>query len=74
MQCTEDDGDEDRLESQYAARWTPRTARPDGSALAAKLSSQAMAAGVLHAIDGPSGTHLTAGSLGKCTANMARYR
>lgn len=35
---------------------TPATARPDGSAIFAKLASQAMAAGEEHAIDLPPGT------------------
>lgn len=37
----------------------PLTARPEGSALSAKDLSQAMATGVLQAIDGPSGTIAT---------------
>lgn len=46
-------------------RCTPSTARPEGSAFLAKLSSQAMAVGVLQAMLGPLGTHAAAASPGK---------
>src|SRR5260370_781711 len=39
-----------------AARCTPATARPDGSAAVANPGSQAIAAADEHAIDGPPGT------------------
>jgi hypothetical protein len=53
---------------------TSRTARPDGSAMAAKAGSQANAAGDEHAIDLPPGTVAAQASPGKYFSKMRRYR
>src|SRR5690606_41882255 len=56
------------------ARCTPATARPDGSAIVAKLASQAIAAGEEQAIDLPPGTVSAAAGVGKWRSNRLRYR
>src|SRR5690606_27689562 len=56
------------------ARRTPATARPDGSAIVAKLASQAIAAGEEQAIDLPPGTVSAAAGVGKWRSNRLRYR
>src|SRR5690606_36462152 len=52
--------------------WTPATARPDGSAMLAKLASQAIAVGEEQAIDLPPGTVSAAARLGKNCSNRWR--
>lgn len=55
-----------------ASLCTPATARPDGSAMLAKLASQAMAAGEEQAMDLPPGTVSAAAGLGKKRSNTDR--
>jgi surfactin synthase thioesterase subunit len=54
------------------ARWTPATARPEGSAAAAKLASQAIAAAEEQAMDLPPGTVLAQATPGKCWSKIRR--
>src|SRR2546422_683861 len=57
----------------WVARWTPATARPDGSAALANSGSQAIAAGDEQAIDGPPGTVRAQQASGNARANIRRY-
>ena len=56
----------------FAARCTPATARPDGSAAFAKAGSQAIAAADEQAIDLPPGIVCAQASPGKCCSNRLR--
>lgn len=55
-----------------ACACTPATARPEGSAIAAKLASQAIAAGEEQAIDLPPGTVSAAAGVGNARSNRLR--
>ncbi len=55
-----------------ACSCTPATARPEGSAMAAKLASHAIAAGDEQAMDFPPGTVSAAAWVGKNCSNTCR--
>src|SRR6266699_2908391 len=58
----------------WVARWTPATARPDGSAALANSGSQVIATGEEQAIDGPPGTVRAQQAPGNARVNTRRYR
>src|SRR5690606_34708583 len=55
------------------AWWMPLTERPLGSTDAANCWSHRNAVGVLHAIDGPMGTHAAALGSGNSSSKIWRY-
>ena len=55
-----------------ASACTPRTDRPEGSAVDVNAASHAIASGVLHAIEGPPGTHAAHEGSGKKPSKMER--
>src|SRR5690606_34923982 len=57
-----------------AALCTPATARPDGSAAAAKAASHSIAAGDEQAIERPPGTVRAQASPGQASSNRRRYQ
>ena len=61
-----------RRHSSRAVRWTPCTARPDGSSRLRNDSSHASASAVLHATEGTDGTHCAAVCEGKHSSKIVR--